>query len=178
MSYTKAEWEAMDYKQQHKAIERAMKKPVLLFGSRSQYDANWLMFTPVYIHPGDGRIRSYDAYCPVHKEFEGLFITALIRRPSDNDMPDTYAWAVEYRELFAVNLQQAERMVKTLRLIDRRMAKIGEKFGVVESFGQFVAIAAMAMRIETFMHRDTRAVGGIVDAQYWIDNAVRKVIGD
>jgi hypothetical protein len=51
---------------------------------------------------------------------------------------ESYGWSVQYRNLYSVDLGSANRILKTLRTIDRRMDKMIEREGQPQSFGQFV----------------------------------------
>lgn len=56
-----------------------------------------------------------------------------------------YAWAVEYRSPYTVDLERAEAMVKQLRHIERSLAKAAERDGQARSYGQYCLRVARAI---------------------------------
>jgi len=59
-----------------------------------------------------------------------------------------YAWEVELRDLFAMDLRRAEAAVFILRTVQRRMEKEAEQFGSPQTFGQYVTSVARALGCE------------------------------
>jgi len=75
----------------------------------------------------------------------------------------TYGWNVRYRAPFTVELVDAERMAKALR----RIAKIQEKFPIrPTTFGQWVALTAQGLGIETAAKYLTHKGGFYTDNEY------------
>lgn len=64
-----------------------------------------------------------------------------------------YGWHVEYRQVYSVDLAQAERMVKTLRTIERKLAKYQAELGYPESFVAYAARVAQAIGAKQFGER-------------------------
>jgi hypothetical protein len=68
----------------------------------------------------------------------------------------TYAWAISYRDIYRVDLHNAERMFKTLR----KVSTLGKRFPVEPTtFGQFVALSARALGIKTGRKESRRSAG-------------------
>jgi hypothetical protein len=60
---------------------------------------------------------------------------------------------LEYREVFSVDLGDAERMVKTLRALERKIAKLGEVRGYARSYGEFLGRFAEALGAKGMVFR-------------------------
>jgi hypothetical protein len=52
---------------------------------------------------------------------------------------DWYGWHAEFREPFAVGLERAEAMVKVLRRVDSRLARIASQYGQPGGFAEWAA---------------------------------------
>lgn len=63
-----------------------------------------------------------------------------------------YGFDVEYRDVFAIDRRSAERMAKTLKTIETRMAKLADKFGHPATFGQYLARVANAIGAKFTVH--------------------------
>jgi hypothetical protein len=96
-----------------------------------------------------------------------------------NNRFDADQWEVIYKQVYSVNLREAELMVKTLK----RVQKISEKFVVrPQSFGQFVAMMCAGLKIKHFVevqgadrgwHTENRyAIGDIKDLAANIDRKI------
>ena len=53
-----------------------------------------------------------------------------------------YGFEYEYADIHTLDLRKAEASAKTLRTIEKRMAKLYERFGNAPTFGQYVARVA------------------------------------
>lgn len=67
---------------------------------------------------------------------DGLRVSAQYSADRPEDL---YDWGIEYAEQRGIRTHAAEVMAKTLRKIDRDMAKIKDQFGYTDSFGEYVA---------------------------------------
>jgi len=66
----------------------------------------------------------------LYDDCNGLRLTDLrFTTQGDNRSNKLYGYNVEYRDLHAVNLRQAQAMVKTMRTLENRMRKQADKFG-------------------------------------------------
>lgn len=85
--------------------------------------------------------------------FDNLVISAQWDR--DDHSERTYGWDVRYRNVFAVDKQDAERMVKMFRRIER----VEKKFPVwPTSFGQYVSLMAQGLGIRSARRRSLNSL--------------------
>ena len=57
-----------------------------------------------------------------------------------------YGWdSVEYHDVWRLDLRQCSRMVKTIQLIDRKLAKLSETRGYARSYGEYLGRVAEAL---------------------------------
>lgn len=115
----------------------------------------------------DGELRNYLDGSGVRRNedaFADLCITAQLDRSSD----DPYGWSVEYRDIYSVNAERAEVMVKTLRKVNRGLEKMQAELGYAETFAGYVARVAKVLGVKTFMWRttDRRGIGMYADNDY------------
>ena len=76
--------------------------------------------------------------------FDNLVFSAQWDR--DDQSEHTYGWDVRYRDIYSVEKNDAERMVKMFR----RLERINERFPVrPTSFGQYVSLTASGLGIKT-----------------------------
>jgi len=54
----------------------------------------------------------------------------------NHEVSEFYGWSIEYKP-HAVDLPKAEKMVKTLKLINRRLEKIAAQWGPARYFGEY-----------------------------------------
>lgn len=66
-----------------------------------------------------------------------------------------YAFSIEYTP-YAVRLRDAERMVKTLRIVTRQMSKLYDKWGEAITYGQYLARVADALGADVFVWKKQR----------------------
>lgn len=59
-----------------------------------------------------------------------------------------YGWSVEYRDCYRVGIDDAERMLKTFKRIERHLNKLNEKYGYADSLPAYVARVADALGIK------------------------------
>jgi len=95
----------------------------------------------------DGRPRYFVVACGENivsgLDLAGLMISCQIDKHA-GDSP-SYAWCVEYRDIFSVDMPRAQSMAKTLAAIERRMSKMYDLEGSPKSYGQFVNRVARAI---------------------------------
>jgi hypothetical protein len=70
-----------------------------------------------------------------------------------------YGWEVRYQNVFSVDAREAQLMAHTLKTIERRMAKLDEKYGRAATFGAYLARVAQAIGAEKFVHQQGASGG-------------------
>lgn len=99
---------------------------------------------PVYVL-ADGSVRNFAG--SLDKDpLADLQITAQHDRVAANP----YGWRVEYRDVFSVDLNRAETMVKTLRRIERRMDAMRDELGYPESFAAYVTRVGKILGVKSY----------------------------
>lgn len=97
---------------------------------------------------------------------------------------ESYAWGIEYRDIYSLNRWEANKMSATLNLIDRRLDKLNTKEGRPQSFGQYVNRAMRVLGAKSVYYTTSAAQEnhpGLVqtwkpgDVAYIVDTAVREV---
>jgi hypothetical protein len=70
-----------------------------------------------------------------------------VNSQGDDNAPERhlYGFDVTYRDVFSVDARQATAMAKTLKIINRRMGKLRERFGHPDSIGQYLGHVAVAI---------------------------------
>lgn len=76
----------------------------------------------------------------------------------DEKTGEIFGMGTEYRDVHSVDLRTAEDMVKTLRKLERGMAKLSESEGYVNSrdFATYLFRVARVLGIKTFYVRNSR----------------------
>ena len=107
----------------------------------------------VYVKRDEGRyndsIGFYDNYFDQKHQYKGLKVTCQMGKHSE--LP--YAWKLcmdDYSGLDDVTLEKAEEIVKTLRPIHRKIKKISDTEGCVESFEEFVLRLVRVLNVKAF----------------------------
>ena len=124
--------------------------------------------------------------------------TGQIRNPSDHPFTDaqfyvqwngeddatrpehTYAWSLNYANVYSVDLDKAERMVKFLRKVEKAESKTPIR---PTTFGQYVTLMASALGITKLVKPSSANAGWdydsgndsvypVSDAQYAIDSMI------
>ena len=86
---------------------------------------------------------------------------------NNDDKPHgVYAWEVKYRDVYSVELAEAERMVWLLKRIDKRLERFGETEGPSLTFGQFAGRIARACEAEFFCLKTDDATVGYDESEY------------
>ena len=76
--------------------------------------------------------------------YEDLWVTCQISPDHEN----SYGWRISYRDMYCVELTTAEKMVKTLKTIDRKHSALVNKIGEPTTYGGYVAYIANAIGAE------------------------------
>jgi hypothetical protein len=74
---------------------------------------------------------------------------------------ETYGWSLEYREVYSVDLNDAERMVKMLRKIANVKLPVQPR-----TYGQFVQMMCRALGITVAVQLSGKATGWHTEADY------------
>jgi hypothetical protein len=85
-----------------------------------------------------------DWQAPRSEYYEDLTITAQKNTGTD----DWYGFAVRYMEVYAVDADRAESMLKTLQRINRALAKIAETRGYAQTFAEFAGRVAEVLKAD------------------------------
>lgn len=109
----------------------------------------------VYVKSDKGRyddsIGFYENYFTEKHQYKGLSINCQMSR--DKELPYGWEITVNARSSDGLTLTQAEDIVKTLRPINRKLRKISEKEGDVESFEEFVVRVGRVLGVKAFYGR-------------------------
>jgi len=93
------------------------------------------------------------------EDLGGLYLNNL-RATSQGDNDSTprrlYGFELRYHDVYAIDAHTAGRMARTLTTINRRMAKLVEKFGHPATFGQYLARVATAIKADAFVRPATK----------------------
>ena len=136
----------------------------LLYGRTEHRDFGHCSFSvqPVKVlggQMGDEQVRNFLSTEVDHRGFylSDLRIhgTALLQHPQEGIV----RWGVEYQGISGVNLEDGERMVRTLRRINRGLVKLTERLGHPLTFGQYVGHVAQVLRAESVIFREGENLG-------------------
>lgn len=119
---------------------------------------------------------------PEHQsEYDGLMVNST----SSHNMPTSpsYAWDVEFRDVWSVDLRRAEMMVRVLRRVNKAMDRLNDQFGYASTFGAYVLRAAKALGVKRFIlpsvhEPDEVRIVGATTAQAVIDQWIADYHGD
>lgn len=101
---------------------------------------------PVRVSETDG-IRNFSSGSYDHSPLADLVITAQV----DSSAPARpYGFAVEYRNIYALNLSQAEANVKLLRKLDKGLEKLTAEFGYADTYATFVARVGKVLGVKLY----------------------------
>jgi hypothetical protein len=67
-----------------------------------------------------------------------------------SDPTKIYGWTVGYRDIFALELREAEVKVKLLRKIDRGLERLQSQYGYPESFAAYVARVGSVLGVKLY----------------------------
>lgn len=85
---------------------------------------------------------------------------------------ELYGWSIEY-DPHTVDLVRAEKMVKTLRKIHKRLEAMAKEWGNPETFGAFALRVLKAIGAKGFVRRSKECPGyGSYDDSTWIDRGL------
>lgn len=101
---------------------------------------------PVRINEA-GEIRNFSSGSYDHNPLADL----VIGGQADSSAPDRpYGFSVEYRNLFSLDLRQAEANVKLLRKLDKGLDKLNAEFGYADSYPVFVARVGKVLGVKLY----------------------------
>ncbi len=117
----------------------------------------------------------------------GLHLNNLMVSCQGNSNDDTrslYAFSVRFETGAGIDRQDAERMLKTLTTIEKRMDVVTAQFGHPGTFGQFVARVAAAIKADAIVVAHGKSNGwsydesnhrflSIADGIYYVDGIER-----
>lgn len=121
-----------------------------------------------YMRTADG-----DRWASSLGDLDGIQISCQI--DNHDSYNDSYAWTVEYRDVFSVDVAKAETMFKRLRSIYQKLDKMDDIEGRAQSFGSYVNRVMRVLKIETMTKKDTdgyESKWGLRDAVFLVNNAV------
>jgi hypothetical protein len=126
---------------------------ILLSTERSALDPDrpLLLYRAIFVSMEDGSVRNPrpDTYSNPAAGFADLAVTAQQDHGSTADgLP--YGWSVEYRDVYSVNLERAEVMVKQLRKVNKGLADIEANLGYAETFGSYLARVGQVLRVSGY----------------------------
>lgn len=81
---------------------------------------------------------------------EPFYDNLQVHSQGDVESGNVYGYDIEYRDVIGVNLQTAEKMIKVLRSVDRKLEKIQSELGYPQSFSAYLARAGKAMGISQY----------------------------
>jgi len=88
-----------------------------------------------------------------HAPLKHLDSLRLHNQNSERNAKDggiSYAWSLGYREVYEVDASRAEGMAKTLRAVEKKLAKLHAKQGEPKTYDEFVLQNAAALGIDKF----------------------------
>ena len=104
----------------------------------------------------DGKIRNCTSAWDTKPTQYYDYLVFSCQISASND--DSYAWEASYKNTHHVDLAQAEKMVKTLRSINRKYEKLTSTLGEPESFGSYIVYIANSLKIKTVtFYREERS---------------------
>lgn len=120
----------------------------------------------------DNEYRSYDGGNAYAGDWNLEYGDLRIEASHDPSLTlnQTYGWRVEYRDVFAVNIARAEAMARTLRKIERGLAKLDAKWGTPDTFAAYVIRVASVLKVTSFGHEQTAEARAMTGERYrWGD---------
>lgn len=92
------------------------------------------------------RIRNVPAEHPLHDLHVACYQRASGRDEERHDY-GTYGWCARYMEVYAVDLDDAERMAAVLRKLQGALKRLNDQLGYAQSYPEYLGRVAMAMGI-------------------------------
>ena len=84
-----------------------------------------------------------------YQDYHGLLVTCQM----DDDHTEPYAWTLEYFDLYSIKIDQAQRMVKTLQWLNRRLESLRKREGSTDDIGLWYMRIARIIGCEGFVVR-------------------------
>lgn len=126
--------------------------------------------------------------CPRNPELDGplddLAVYARVGGCDDAKPAELWGWTIAYLSPFQTDLRRAEFQVQTLRRIARAMATYENAYGPVQTFAQYLAVAARAVGARRYCYEiGPHNSGTYSENAYeitsaparWIDNAAAEL---
>ena len=126
--------------------------------------------------------------CPRNPDLDGplddLVIYTRVGGYADDRPSELWGWTVAYERPYQVDRYRAERMAAQLRRIARAMDTYERAYGPVQTFAQYLAVAARAVGAKRYAYRiGPRVSGTYADNAYertssparWIDTAAAEL---
>ena len=110
------------------------------------------------------------------ERFDNLQVTAQRNRETDHH--DFYGWSVTFDHMGSVSESQAESMYRVLRAVNRYVTSLDDRFGAVQTAGQYLARVSDYFTGATcpFVRRTSDAGYVLMtagDMQSWLSREVR-----
>lgn len=107
---------------------------------------------PVYVIEEDGqeKIRNFTGSLgdeDEHRALHNLRFSSYYNPTSDTPL---WGWSIAYRDVFSVDLAEAERMVKMLRKLHKGFDRLTKQYAYPESYPAFVARFASLLGVSQF----------------------------
>jgi hypothetical protein len=74
---------------------------------------------------------------------------------SEGEEMKPYSWGADYQDLYSVGLDGAEKMVKTLRRLEKGLDRIQDKLGYAETYADYVLRVANVLGVKVFVFQRT-----------------------
>ncbi|MCC6743186.1 MAG: hypothetical protein IT175_04930 [Acidobacteria bacterium] len=128
-------------------VLEAEREPVLLFGYNTGrgfagHEDFSIKGQVAYALPGRYDDAESFRFAPYATDYFGLFVKAA----ADAAWEGSYAYRLEYEDVFLCDLARAEMMVRTLKRLQRQMDRFCRVEGSATTFGQYVNRVARALR--------------------------------
>ena len=142
-------------------------KLAIIITTKTDRDYGHVYGRVVRIRAEDGKVRNLQHASWDDKPTE-LYNDLLISCQMSEGHAEPYAWAVAYSDVLTIHIEKAEKMVKTLRSINRKYNSLVNKIGEPVTFGSYVAYIANALGAETmiFYEKDGER-SRYDDCQFW-----------
>jgi hypothetical protein len=128
------------------------KQPLGIIISPDSSDTRFFHIRGNIIYWQDGKIRNPSDYDNING-FPLLNNLEINSQGDQEDRSRMYAWDVRYRNIFAVDVTMANKMVKTLTKLNRGLQRIDTKRGSPSSFGDYVGRVAEVIGATKILHR-------------------------
>lgn len=142
-------------------------------------DFGHVRFSFVYLNEDDGLSNFGDRHYDAKEQgalLANLYASGMYNRyETENGKPknEIYGFSLEYRQVYSLDLEEAEWMVKTLRRAHRIMKNLEGQFGHPTTFGQYCQRVAHVFKVKE-IYVTNLGYGSAYDSRkhiiYGIDN--------